>query len=578
MRLQLSKTKNATSLYIVKSTYDKNGKRSNKVVKKLGTLAALSLTHEDPIAWGKEVARKMTEQEKEDRAPITVTYDPTELIAADRSPLYNGGYLFLQKIYYELGLDKICKKISLKYKYEYDLNAILSRLIYGRILFPGSKASTYEESGKLLEAPGFEQHDIYRALEVLTKENDLIQSELYRNSKDVIRRNDSILYYDCTNFFFEIEEEDGIKKYGVSKEHRPNPIVQMGMFMDADGIPLAFSINPGNTNENTTLKPLEKQILRDFGNAQFIVCTDGGMSSIENRKFNAIQGRGFISTISLKKVKEFQREWALDQKGWKLSDSSETFDLDEILSDADLTQKYYDSLFYKETLYNNDGLYERYVVTFSIKYRDYMRRLREKQVNRAIKKIESGTVSRKRDNDPARYIGQCYFTDDGTVAEYSVNEIDTDAIANDARFDGFYCVTTNLSPQSFDVKSILRINARRWEIEESFRIMKSDFRSRPVYLRREDRIRAHFLTCFLALYIYRILEKRLDENYTTSQILSALRDMKFLRLRGEGFIPIYTRTEITDSLHAVSGFDTSFEIIPSSSMKKIIKQSKSASA
>ena len=572
------KNKSNPTLYVHKKFRDESGKSTTKVVENLGRYEDLAKIHDDPVAWAKQYITSLNEAEKEASRSVMVSYSPLRQINTDEKNTLDGGYLFLQKIYYELGLNKICKKISQQYKYEYDLNAILSRLIYGRILFPGSKASTYEESGKLLESPGFEQHDIYRALEVLTKENDLIQSELYRNSKDVIRRNDSILYYDCTNFFFEIEEEDGIKKYGVSKEHRPNPIVQMGMFMDADGIPLAFSINPGNTNENTTLKPLEKQILRDFGNAQFIVCTDSGMASIENRKFNAIQGRGFISTISLKKVKEFQREWALDHSGWKLSDSSETFNLDEILSDADLTQKYYDSLFYKETLYNNDGLYERYVVTFSVKYRDYMRRLREKQINRAIRKIENGTVSRKRENDPARYIGQCYFTDDGTVAEYSVNEIDTDAIANDARFDGFYCVTTNLSPESFDVKSILRINARRWEIEESFRIMKSDFRSRPVYLRREDRIRAHFLTCFLALYIYRILEKRLGENYTTSQILSALRDIKFLRLRGEGFIPIYTRTEITDSLHAVSGFDTSFEIIPSSSMKKIIKQSKSASA
>ena len=574
MRLQLSKTKNATSLYIVKSTYDKNGKRSNKVVKKLGTLAALSQIHEDPIAWGKEVARKMTEQDKEERAPITVTYDPTEFIGTDHSPLFNGGYLFLQKIYYELGLNKICRKISQKYKFEYDLNDILSKLIYGRILFPGSKASTYEDSGKLLEGPDFEQHDIYRALEVLTKENDLIQSELYKNSKKVISRNDSILYYDCTNFFFEIEEEDGIKKYGVSKEHRPNPIVQMGMFMDADGIPLAFNINPGNTSENTTLKPLEKQIMRDFGKAQFIICTDGGMSSMENRKFNAIQGRAFISTLSLKRIKEYQRDWALDPEGWSLSGSSKTYNLDDILASDELTEEHRNSLFYKETLYNNDGLYERYVVTFSIKYREYLRQLRAKQINRAIRKIQNGSVNRKRDNDPARYIGQCYFTDDGTIAEHSVQDIDTDAIENDAKYDGFYCVTTNLEQSKFDVNTILRINSKRWEIEESFRIMKTDFRSRPVFLRREDRIRAHFLTCFLALYIYRILEKRLEEKYTTSQILETLRNMNFMEIPREGFIPAYKKTDIIDSLHDISGFRTDYEIIPLSSLRKILRSSK----
>ena len=571
MRLQLSKTKNATSLYIVKSTYDKNGKRSNKVVKKLGTLAALSEIYEDPIAWGNEVAKRMTEQEKEDRTPITITYDPTRTITNEHSPLYNGGYLFLQKIYYELGLNKICKKISKKYKFEYDLNDILSKLIYGRILFPGSKASTFEDSRRLLEGPEFEQHDIYRALEVLNNENDLIQSELYKNSKEVISRNDSILYYDCTNFFFETEEEDELRKYGVSKEHRPNPIVQMGMFMDADGIPLAYNINPGNTSEQTTLKPLEKQIMRDFGKAQFVICTDSGMSSLDNRKFNAIQGRFFITTLSLKKVKEYQRNWALDPKGWHLSGSDEVFDLENILASAELSSRYYDAIFYKENLYNNDGLNERYVVTFSLKYKNYMEQVRARQINRAIKKIENGTVSRKRENDPSRYIGQCYFTDDGTIAENSVEEIDTDAIANDAKYDGFYCVTTNLNA---DVNMILRTNAKRWEIEESFRIMKTDFRSRPVYLQREDRIRAHFLTCFLALYIYRILEKRLEEKYTTDQILDTLRNMNFLEIEREGYIPAYRKTSIIDDLHATAGFKTDYEIVTLSYLRKILREIK----
>ena len=290
---------------------------------------------------------------------------------------------------------------------------------------------------------------------------------------------------------------------------------------------------------------------------------------MENRKFNAIQGRAFISTLSLKRIKEYQRDWALDPEGWSLSGSSKTYNLDDILASDELTEEHRNSLFYKETLYNNDGLYERYVVTFSIKYREYLRQLRAKQINRAIRKIQNGSVNRKRDNDPARYIGQCYFTDDGTIAEHSVQDIDTDAIENDAKYDGFYCVTTNLEQSKFDVNTILRINSKRWEIEESFRIMKADFRSRPVFLRREDRIRAHFLTCFLALYIYRILEKRLEEKYTTSQILSTLRNMRFLRVKGEGFIPIYVRNEITDALHAISGFNTSFEIIPTASMKKI---------
>lgn len=571
MRLQLSKTKNATSLYIVKSTYDKNGKRSNKVVRKLGTLAELSKIHEDPIAWGQQIAKEMTEQEKAEKQLVSISYNPSALIEADSNALLHGGYLFLQKIYYELGLNKICRKISQKYKFEYDLNDILSKLIYGRILFPGSKASTFEDSKKMLEGPEFEQHDIYRALEVLSNENDLIQSELYKNSKEVIKRDDSILYYDCTNFFFEIEDDDELRKYGMSKEHRPNPLVQMGLFMDADGIPLAYCINPGNTNEQTTLKPLEKQIIKDFGKAQFIVCTDGGLSSLDNKKFNAIQGRGFITTTSLKKVKKYQRDWALSPDGWHLANKPGTFNLDEILQDPKLRKEYYESLFYKETLYNDKDLYERYVVTFSIKYMDYHREIRRKQIDRAIKRIADGTFSRKRENNPDRYIGQYFFTDDGTVAEYSVKDISEEAIANDAQYDGFYCVTTNLKN---DVNTILRINSKRWEIEESFRIMKSDFRSRPVYLRREERIRAHFLTCFLALYIYRILEKRLEEKYTTSQILSTLREMKFLEVPREGFIPGYKRSDITDALHKVSGFRTDYQILTTSNLRKVLRATK----
>jgi len=565
--------KNGNTIYYVQKKFrDENGKSTSKNIETLGSYDELKKLHDDPDAWAKEYIASLNKAEKEASRSIKVSYSPSKQINIDEKNSFDGGYLFLQKIYYELGLNKICKKISKKYKFEYDLNDILSKLIYGRILFPGSKASTFEDSRRLLEGPEFEQHDIYRALEVLNNENDLIQSELYKNSKDVISRNDSILYYDCTNFFFETEEEDEIRKYGVSKEHRPNPIVQMGMFMDADGIPLAYNINPGNTSEQTTLKPLEKQIMRDFGKAQFVICTDSGMSSLDNRKFNAIQGRFFITTLSLKKVKEYQRNWALDPKGWHLSGSDEVFDLENILASAELSSRYYDAIFYKENLYNNDGLNERYVVTFSLKYKNYMEQVRARQINRAIKKIENGTVSRKRENDPSRYIGQCYFTDDGTIAENSVEEIDTDAIANDAKYDGFYCVTTNLNA---DVNMILRTNAKRWEIEESFRIMKTDFRSRPVYLQREDRIRAHFLTCFLALYIYRILEKRLEEKYTTDQILDTLRNMKFLRVRGEGFIPLYTRTEITDAIHTISHFNTDFEIIPVSSMKNIYKISKS---
>jgi len=256
MRLGMSKSKNSTSLYVIKSTY-LNGIHSTKIVEKLGTVAELEkkLNGEDPIVWAKKHIEELTKKEKEETREVIVKYSPSKVIAKDEQHSFNGGYLFLQKIYHELGLHKICKEISQKYKFDFDLDSILSRLIYGRVIFPSSKLATFQLSTKFIEQPNFDLHQIYRALEVMAKETDFIQSSLYNNSLKVSKRNTGVLYYDCTNYFFEIEQEEGLKQYGVSKEHRPNPIVQMGLFMDGDGIPLAFSINRGNTNEQLTLKP-----------------------------------------------------------------------------------------------------------------------------------------------------------------------------------------------------------------------------------------------------------------------------------------------------------------------------------
>lgn len=572
MRLQISKTKNAASLYIVESTYDgRTGKRSNKVVKKLGTLAELSKTHEDPVAYGKALASKMTEEEKTRKQRVVVTYDPSSQISKDNDILFNGGYLFLQQIYYALGLDRICGKIASSYKFQYDLNDILRTLVYGRILFPESKAATYEDAKKLLEAPGFEPHDIYRALEVLARENDRIQRELYQNSKKLLKRNDRILYYDCTNFFFEMEKEEGLKQYGLSKEHRPNPIVQLGLFMDADGIPLAFSLHPGNTNEQVTLKPLELQIIKDFGKARFVVCTDAGLASQANRQFNNIWGRAFITTQSIRKMKAFQKAWALSPDGWKLPGQKTTFNLDQVRNDPGAQEVYGDKTFYKERWFNEGGLEQRFIVTFSLKYKAYMENLRTKQLSRAAKMLESGSVDRKRPTDPARFVEQLFFDEEGMICEQSVCYLNKDRIQEEALYDGFYCSATNLEDEA---ELILKVNRRRWEIEESFRILKSEFKARPVYLSRDDRITAHFMTCFLALYIFRILEKKTDERFTCEDLTRTLREMRFLEIPKEGFIPAYKRSDLTDALHEAFGFYTDYEIIKLADMRKIIRQSK----
>lgn len=404
MRLQISKSKNATSYYVIKS-YRENGHNTSKVIEKLGTREQIMARTgcDDPEAWARAYIEELNKKEKAEQKEVLLHLEPSARIRSGEQKSFNGGYLFLQKIYHELGLHNICREISRRHSFEYNLNSILSRLLYGRILFPSSKLSTFQQSQKLLEQPDFELHDVYRALSVIAQESDFIQSELYKNSLKISKRKTGVIFYDCTNFFFETEQAgDGtLPQYGVSKEHRPNPIVQMGLFMDADGIPLAFCINPGNTNENITMAPLEKKLFSDFHLSKFVVCTDAGLASKETHMFNDLQA-----------------------------------------------------------------------------------------------------------------------------------------------------------------------------IKECFRIMKSEFLARPVYLSRDDRIKAHFTTCFLSLILYRYLEKKLKDQFSCNEIIDCLRDMNFLRIRGTGYIPCYTRTKLTDTLHKVFGFETDHEVITSNQMKKIYKISK----
>lgn len=569
MRLQISKSKNASSLYVTKSIYV-NGVSTSKVVEKLGTYDELKekLNGEDPIEWAKAYVAELTRKEKEEKREVMVRYSPAKQIAKDEQKTFNGGYLFLQQIYHQLGLSKISKVISEKYKFTYNLDSVLSRLVYSRIIFPASKLATCEQSKLFMEQPEFELQHLYRSLEVLAKESDYIQSELYKNSLKICDRNKGILYYDCTNYFFETEQEDGLRQYGVSKEHRPNPIVQMGLFMDGDGFPLAFCINKGNTNEQVTLKPLEKKIISDFGLSRFVVCTDAGLASVANRKFNDIQDRAFITTQSIKKLKASLREWALDPTGWKMSGSDVLYDLTELNEDSNL-----DLTFYKERWIKEKDLEQKLIVTFSTKYQKYQQSIRNRQIERAQKLIDTnpGKLKKSNSNDYKRFISKSHCTENGEVAENESYSIDTDLIAGEAAYDGFYAVCTNLDD---DASAIIKVNQRRWEIEESFRIMKSEFKARPVYLQRDDRIEAHFTTCFISLMIYRILEKKLGEKYTCHDIVTGLRDMNFFEITGEGYLPTYTRTDLTDDLHDAFGFRTDYQIVNTKQMKKIFKDTK----
>lgn len=571
MRLQIIKSKNAKSLYVVKSTYI-NKKRSNKVVEKLGTYEELKLKvfPEDPIEWAKKYVEELNKKEKDNKREIIVKYYPNKIIEKNHQISFNCGYLFLKKIYYGLKINKICKKISQKYKFKYDFNNILENLLYGRIIYPSSKLATYNLSKKFIEQPNFELQHIYRALEVISKENEFIQAELYKNSLKYSKRNTGILYYDCTNYFFETEQENGLRQYGPSKEHRPNPIVQMGLFMDGDGIPLAFNITSGNTNEQTTLTPTEEKILKDFELSKFIVCTDAGLASTTNRKFNNRHDRAFITTQSIKKLKKFLKEWALDTKGWSLSGDSKEYDISQLEKTIETKQYYQNKVFYKERWIKENDLEQKLIVTYSLKYKDYQRRIRNNQIERAQKAIETNSIKLEKcnQNDYKRFVSRTSLTKDGEIADKKILSLNLEQIEKEEQYDGFYGVCTNLDD---DAEEIIKINQRRWEIEESFRIMKSEFKARPIYLSRDDRIIAHFTTCFLSLVLHRYLEKNLKEKYTASEIIDTLRNMNMIKIDEEGYIPIYERTDITDDLHKTFEFRTDYQIVSNKNIKKFLK-------
>lgn len=406
---------------------------------------------------------------------------------------------------------------------------------------------------------------------MIAEESDCIQSELYKNSNFIHPRNKKILYYDCTNYYFEIEEDDDLRRYGKSKEHRPNPIVTMGLFMDADRIPLAFDIFPGNKNEQTTLKPLESKILQDFDCSEFIFCSDAGLGSANNRRFNMLGNRAYIITHSLKKMKKEDRDIALNPEQFRKLGSDRFIDLRTL---DEKEEDVFNSIYYKEIPVVTGNMDENLIITYSPKYKAYQRKIRSRQIERAKKIIETPCRKHKgkNQNDPMRFVKKTAVTPDGEIAEKKVYDIDLEQIKKEEMYDGFYAVITNLEG---DIREIININKQRWEIEENFRIMKTDFEARPVYVRREDRIKAHFMTCYISLLLYRLLERKLGNAYTSNQIIETLRSMNMTLLNtASGYIPSYTRTELTDDLHKTFEFRTDYEFITKASMRNIIKQTK----
>ena len=579
MRLSIRKSGRFTYLYAIKGYRTEDGKSTTKVVEKFGTVEELreKLNGEDPIEWAKQRVQEMTEQEKELNEDIVWRLNTKLLIPKNEQRSYNGGYLFLQKIYHELGLDYICKKIEKKHRNKYDLSEILSMLLYTRVLYPGSKLSSLEDAKRLIEQPSADIHQVYRALSLLATEFNEIQADVYKRSLKLGKRDTRVVYYDLTNYFFEWEEEAGLVQYGHSKEGRPLPIVQMGLFMDKDGFPLAMCIEPGNTAETTTLKPMEELLKEKFGLSKLVVCTDGGLSSYENRKRDSAGGRAFITVQSLKKLRSPLQEWALDTKGWNISGSDSEYDISQLDPDEYNSVTFYKERWEPTRMSTGEVLEQRIIVTFSFKYREYLSYVRNRQISRAQALLDSGrgnTSKRKSPNDAKRFIKAEHCTVDGELAQIESYSLNQEMIDQEARFDGFYAICTDLRDPA---PAIIKLNSGRWIIENGFRIMKTDFEARPVYVRRDDRIKAHFLTCFLSLLIYKYLEKKVNrggKHFTTEEIVDTLRSMNFLSIAGEGYVPTYTRTDLTNNLHGSAGFRTDTQIVTKQKMRSIIAQTK----
>lgn len=568
MRLLVSGKGDNTYLYIVKS-FRINGKSTTKVIENCGKLIDLQKQYDDPIEYFKAKANEMTEEEKNENSSSFLAGFKRQKLSCDKEILLNGGYLFLRKIYSALHLDYFMNRISQKYKIKYDLNKILEDLIYSRVIFPGSKQSSFEDSKSFLEKGDYELHDVYRALTVLNEWFDEIQAFVYKQSTKIVKRNTKILYFDCTNFFFEIEKEDNYRKYGISKEHRPNPLVQMGLFMDGNGVPLAIDINPGNTNEQITLRPFEEKVIKDFNLSKMIVCTDAGLASYSNREFNDIQGRGFIVTQSIKKLASHLKDWCLDLSNFTKSYGK---DNEKVLYKSRPIKE--DLSIQTDTPLGTVKLTKEWnlVVTYSEEYANYQKRTRDQQIKRAKELIKNPTKFNKVNaQDCKRFIKNISFDSQGEIVTKSQLIFDDSIEIEEERYDGFYAISTNLDA---DPREIVEINKQRWEIEESFRIMKTDLRSRPVFVSLEEHINAHFLTCFLALLFVRLIEVELNHKHKMSEIIESIKKIQYTDI-GVGYMSSFKMTPCIQSLISDFQIECDYNSYTPQQMRKVINSAKS---
>ena len=548
----------------------KGKKTTSKNVRRIGRLSELKKEYTDPIAHFRAEAKRLTDEGRSESSfeiPANLMLDPMK----KRRVML--GYIFPQSVYYSLGLNTVMRGIRNESKVTYDFNRIMRDLIIGRVLSPLSKSSTYEKAFSFPEPPDYDLQHVYRSLSLMAKNFDLIEEKAFKGMKKYADVDTSVTYYDCTNFYFEIEEEDGFRTYGKSKENRPNPIVQMGLFLDRNGLPISMCINPGRTNEQKTMIPLEKMMTERFGIEKFVVCADCGLSGKRNLRFNSTENHGFVVTKSLKKVSEDVRARLMGDGGWKrFGDASgRLYSLKEIREDANLR----DVIFYHDEKFamGSDGFEERIVTTYCGRLREYQRSVRERQLQRAMELIRQGKIRKGvNQNDVRRFIVVDSVTENGEVAEKKVFSIDRERFEEESEYDGFYAVTTDLDD---DPGEIIRINRGRWEIEESFRIMKSDFDGRPVFVSREDRIRAHFLTCYLAFMIFRIIEQKLnkgDVRYTDPEILRTLRDYE--AIDAESFYVGAMEGKAVRALESTFGLVGSMTAFSKAQFRRLVARSK----
>lgn len=587
-RIKTTKSKNSESYCIIDDyTNPLTHKRSTFIVEKLGSLSSLKEKYNTD---SKDVVMKhlnqhleiLKELDKEEKSPVDILLHPQKIIEKNDIRLFNIGYLYLRNILSSLGLKNISKNISESYHFKFDLYSIIADLVCARIIYPGSKRSSYLDARHFIESPEYKLENVYRSLPVIADNRYFIESQLYKNSRDICKRNDSILYYDCTNFYFEIEDENDICEYGKSKEHRPNPIVQYGLFLDADGLPIADYLFSGKSNEQPSLRELEKEIDKDFECSRFIVVADAGLNGWENKIYNDKKRNGaYIVTQPIKALNKKLKEWALEPAGWKIFGSDRTFDIRKLEDVIIIDGKSYNV--HELTLYKDrwvpvtkkseltgrkETIEEHLIISYSTKYRDYQKRIRNKKLERAGKLLKNpGNIKNRNQRDPRYYITRQSTTADGKNADKDQYCIDINKVAEEERYDGFYGVVTDLEDE--DISLIIKANKQRWEIEESFMIMKSELKTRPMYVTVKESIEGHLLTCFIALLVYRILEKcYLKEKYTSETLIKSLREMNITHLTGNCYVPSFTRTEITDDLADIFGFQSSREVLTQKYIKK----------